>query len=461
MFSRSLKKALIVGIDGVPHSLLRTYLDHGLMPNLREILKGGHLLHPMNASIPDISSVSWTSFATGVNPGEHGIYGFTDLRPHSYSLYFPNSKDRKAPTFWELLGKTADTTSSLSQQYLSKIDRPYRSIVLNMPHTYPAYPMNGILVAGFVAIDLKKATYPDSAFAYLNQMGYLIDVDAEKAKESKQALMQEIWNCFEKRKEAILHFFRKESWDLFCACVTETDRLHHFFFDASGDTHHPFHQAFLNFYEELDKFIKTLYDEFNRASRGKGFFMILSDHGFAPIRREVYMNAFLREKEFLALNDTGDFYERISDQTRAFDLDPCRIYIHGGEAFPRGKVKKEERAQVLKEIEEALRTLRGEDGEQVIDRIFRREEIYRGPYVGRAPDLVCLPKDGYDLKGSLEKKEIFSRNLFTGMHTWHDAFCILPSSAKIAGKPSVEEMAGYILGYFTQTIKTNDTNDSE
>jgi predicted AlkP superfamily phosphohydrolase/phosphomutase len=211
----------------------------------------------------------------------------------------------------------------------------------------------------------------------------------------------------------------------------------------------------------LDKFIKTLYDEFNRASRGKGFFMILSDHGFAPIRREVYMNAFLREKEFLALNDTGDFYERISDQTRAFDLDPCRIYIHGGEAFPRGKVKKEERAQVLKEIEEALRTLRGEDGEQVIDRIFRREEIYRGPYVGRAPDLVCLPKDGYDLKGSLEKKEIFSRNLFTGMHTWHDAFCILPSSAKIAGKPSVEEMAGYILGYFTQTIKTNDTNDSE
>src|SRR4030042_1827387 len=164
LFSKKMKNALIIGIDGVPYSLLSTYIKNYIMPNLKKILSQGYALHQMNASIPDISSVSWTSFATGVNPGEHGIYGFTDLRPQSYSLYFPNSKDRKAPTFWELLGKTANTTSSLSQQYLPKTDRSHRSIVLNMPHTYPAYPMNGILFSGFVAIDLTKATHLDSAF---------------------------------------------------------------------------------------------------------------------------------------------------------------------------------------------------------------------------------------------------------------------------------------------------------
>ena len=98
--SSKTKKALIIGIDGVPHSLLDTYIEGDVMPNLKRILNEGYKLHKMNASIPDISSVSWTSFNTGVNPGEHGIYGFTDLKPDSYSLYFPNSKDIKAPTFW-------------------------------------------------------------------------------------------------------------------------------------------------------------------------------------------------------------------------------------------------------------------------------------------------------------------------------------------------------------------------
>ena len=116
LFSKKMKKVLIIGIDGVPYSLLNTYMEKDIMPNLKKILSQGYTLHQMNASIPDISSVSWTSFNTGVNPGEHGIYGFTDLKPDSYSLYFPNSKDIKAPTFWEILGKTGHKTSTLFQK---------------------------------------------------------------------------------------------------------------------------------------------------------------------------------------------------------------------------------------------------------------------------------------------------------------------------------------------------------
>src|SRR4030042_7206843 len=121
LFSKKIKKALILGIDGVPYSLLSTYINHGTMPNLKKILSQGLALHQMNASIPDISSVSWTSFNTGVNPGEHGIYGFTDLQPGSYSLYFPNSNDIKASAFWEILGKTNQKASTLSQKYHDKI----------------------------------------------------------------------------------------------------------------------------------------------------------------------------------------------------------------------------------------------------------------------------------------------------------------------------------------------------
>lgn len=441
---------MIIGLDGVPHSLLRAYIENGLMPNLKHILSQGFVLHRMDASVPDVSSVSWTSFNTGVNPGEHGIYGFTDLKPKTYSLYFPNSTDIQAPTIWETLGKTGQKSSTLFQKYHQKVKRPCRSIILNVPHTYPALPMNGILVSGFVAIDLKKATFPESVYPYLQSIDYLIDVEAEKAKQNKGAFMESLFECFEIRKKAISHFLTEESWDLFFACITETDRLHHFFFDASTDKDNPYHESFIRFYTELDKFIKILYDGFCEISHEKGFFMILSDHGFAPIKQEVYINPFLKEKGFLALKEEGEFYEKIGEETRAFNLDPCRVYIHDKDAYPRGKVSMEEKPEVLRKVREALTTLTGENGEKVIDRIYPKEEIYQGPQTRGAPDLVCLPNDGYDLKGSLEKKKVFGRSQFAGMHTWHDAFCVLSPSIPLAEKPSIENMAEHIIKYFTQ-----------
>jgi predicted AlkP superfamily phosphohydrolase/phosphomutase len=420
------------------------------MPNLKKILSQGLTLHSMNASIPDISSVSWTSFNTGVNPGEHGIYGFTDLKRDSYSLYFPNLKDVKAPTFWEILGKTNQKTSTLFQKVHPQISRPYRSIIFNVPHTYPAVPMNGILVSGFVAIDLKKATFPESAYTYLHSIDYLIDVEAEKAKEDKAAFMKSLFECFEVRKTAISHFFAEESWDLFFACITETDRLHHFFFDASKDKENPYHESFLRFYTELDRFIKFLYDGFVQKCSEKGFFMILSDHGFAPVQKEVYLNRFLEEKGLLVLKNEGNFYERVGHKTKAFDLDPGRIYVHGEDAYSRGVVKKEERTALLEEIKKILRGLKGDDDDSVIDQIYEKEEIYHGPQTCFAPDLVCLPKDGYDLKGSLGKKEVFGTNIFKGMHTWHDAFCILPENICFLRKPSVENLTDYIIQYYSQ-----------
>lgn len=444
------KKVLIIGIDGVPYSLLNTYANQDVMPNLKKILTQGFRLHQMNASVPDISSVSWTSFNTGVNPGEHGIYGFTDLEPDSYSFRFPNLRDVKAPPFWDILGKTNSMTSTLTQKYQFRTAHPRRSIVFNVPHTYPALPMNGILVSGFVAIDLKKAIYPEPAYSYLRSINYLIDVEAEKARKDKGRFMQDLFECFEIRKKAIAHFFTEEPWDLFFACITESDRLHHFFFDASEDRENPYHEPFLRFYAEVDRWLKVLYDQFILKTGGKGFFMILSDHGFARVNREVYLNRFLEEEGFLVLKEDGNFFEKVKEGTKAFDMDPGRVYIHDCDRYSRGSVRKEDRSKLLKQIKEALRELKGENGEKVINRIYERQEIYQGPYAGMAPDLVCLPNDGYDLKGSLGKKQIFGQNIFTGMHTWHDAFCLLPEKIAFSEKPSIQNLTEYILQYYAE-----------
>lgn len=52
------KKALIVGIDGVPFGLITRMMEQGHMKELKHMCEGDYTIHKMHASYPDISSVS-------------------------------------------------------------------------------------------------------------------------------------------------------------------------------------------------------------------------------------------------------------------------------------------------------------------------------------------------------------------------------------------------------------------
>ena len=49
------RKALVIGLDGVPYTLIEAYMERGELPNLKNILSRGHTLSQMDASIPDVS----------------------------------------------------------------------------------------------------------------------------------------------------------------------------------------------------------------------------------------------------------------------------------------------------------------------------------------------------------------------------------------------------------------------
>ncbi|MCK7482414.1 MAG: alkaline phosphatase family protein [Candidatus Moduliflexus flocculans] len=76
----------------------------GVMSTMARLMDIGKL-HRMKASLPEISAVSWTDFMTGTDSGTHGIFGFTDFKPRSYDIRFPNYLDVKAPTLWDKLGR--------------------------------------------------------------------------------------------------------------------------------------------------------------------------------------------------------------------------------------------------------------------------------------------------------------------------------------------------------------------
>jgi predicted AlkP superfamily phosphohydrolase/phosphomutase len=420
-------RSCVIGLDGVPYSLVLELADRGIMPALAELLKAGHL-HKMKASLPEISAVSWTDFMTGADSGSHGIFGFTDLKPASYSLRFPNSLDIKKETLWDVLGKMGK-----------------RSIILNQPSTYPAKPLNGILVSGFVALDLAKAVYPLSHKAVLDRIGYQIDIDTMKSRQDHAFFWSELERTTNGRERALDHFW-KEDWDYFEFVITGTDRLHHFLWNAYADKNHCDHERFLDFYRRVDGIIGRLVLSHRRLTGGAAGLFLLSDHGFCQIEQEVYLNAWLQKEGYLCFAG-GDpqGLEAIGEGSLAFALDPNRIYLHGRDRFPKGVVEESGRKTLKDEIAQKLLTLEFQ-GRKVIRRVFDADTVYTGPFTASGPDLLVLSEPGFDLKGSVKKKDIFGRTELEGMHTWDDAF--FWSEEKIGEDLMIRQLFNPILSQY-------------
>ena len=97
-------KVAVLGLDGVGLPLVRDLIARGITPNLARLAAAGTMA-PMRSSIPTISSVSWTGFMTGKNPGKHGVYGFTDVKPGTLSMFFPNFGNVRGDTLWDIAGR--------------------------------------------------------------------------------------------------------------------------------------------------------------------------------------------------------------------------------------------------------------------------------------------------------------------------------------------------------------------
>ena len=194
----------------------------------------------------------------------------------------------------------------------------------------------------------------------------------------------------------------------------------------------------------MDSLVGSLYDMCNGASNGEegeGFFL-LSDHGFTQIEREVHLNSWLMQEGYLALEEEGLGLEAIGKGSRAFVLDPGRIFINTSGRFPKGSVPPEAVGDLRHEIAVKLKRLSfGE--KRVVREVFTREDVYDGPHVCEAADLLVLSHYGFDLKGSLKPGEVFRESDLQWMHTWDDAFFWLPGPA--LEDVHIQSLAGLIM----------------
>ena len=119
-------RTFVLGLDGVPFSFLKQQFNSGYMPNLASIAKDNDIKR-INSVYPTVSSVAWTSYATGRNPAEHGIFGFIDRTPDPFTLKIPTAQDKKDKTIWKAFS-----------------EKKKNVIVINVPLTYPPETINGI-----------------------------------------------------------------------------------------------------------------------------------------------------------------------------------------------------------------------------------------------------------------------------------------------------------------------------
>jgi len=423
-------RVCLIGLDCTPHSLLVRMIDEGIMPNVAELSRQGSLRR-VNSVYPWVSSVAWSSFMTGKNPAKHGIFGFVDRDPATLKTYIPTGRHMKSRTLWEILG-----------------DAGKQVVVVNVPVTYPPKPVNGVLISGFLSPKLEKAVYPTTLLPKVQELGYRIDSDPWLARKDREAGWHDLWDALEKRTATLLHLMDHQPWDFFMGLIMETDRLHHFWFELMEQNDPVWAPRFFDLYRYVDNFIGQVRERLEDSDT----LMLMSDHGICSIEAEVFYNRWLHDAGYLQYSVApeeirGPDLKAMHPSSRAYSLDPGRIFLNLKGREKDGVVDPSDYEKLRDEIAAAAEALVDPNsGKKVAQRAYRREELYHGPYLSQAADLIIAPVDGFDPKGALWKPTLTNKDpSMVGMHTYDDAFLYVAGQELPGGQHSIMDMMPTVL----------------
>jgi len=296
------KRLFILSLDGVPYSFLQKGISAGRFVNIDRL---GEMVETKSV-FPPVSSVAWATFATGVNPANHGIFGFIDRDPATMTQRIPTSRDLVSPTIWQMLN-----------------DAGRRTVAMNVPLTYPPREVNGVMISGFLCTKLEQGVQPPSLLPRLRRLDYRIDPDPTLAAEDRAGYLDEIVTTLRARRRALFSLLEGR-WDVFMCHVMMTDRINHFFWADGHEEGSAFYEAFWQFYDEIDALVGAV----DAALASNAEFLVLSDHGFCRLGHEVDLNAYLAGGGFLRFKDNGEGLSGMDPSSRAYGLLPGRIYVN-------------------------------------------------------------------------------------------------------------------------------------
>lgn len=439
-------KTLLLGLDGMTWSVLDPAFAAGHMPNFNRLLERG-ASGVLTSTIPPYTPPGWTSIFTGVNPGKHGIFGFT--LGHVQEPRGLVRLDRvQAPAIWNAANAQG-----------------VRIGVFNVPMTYPAPVVDGFAVSGMLTPEGGGATpesftHPDDLAAAIIEHadGYEIDIEVDYDEDWKSTAIIERLSANLSRKRKALEYVLSKDGEvpILFAVLEAPDRLmhvHYKYIDPSSELFdrpeaEPIRARAWAFFDEMDAMIGDLLG----WAGEDGYVVSMSDHGFGPKDKSVNINLALREWGLLSIAGAGavakspgirklarrakkalpkSVWKKAKgaaqssidwSKTKAFSapIPQQGIYLNLKGREPHGIVSETDYDAVRDEIIERLRDLTDpDDGRAVVDRVYKREEVLHGPEASHAPDLfpVCRAYS-YELSDGLYSPSILDdyRALPRGFH---------------------------------------------
>jgi predicted AlkP superfamily phosphohydrolase/phosphomutase len=428
------RRVLVIALDGATFDLIGPWLDDGTMPRLARLRAEG-ACGPLRSIVPPVTAPAWCSFMTGKNPGKHGVFEFFLREPGRFEEIPVSSRVRAGRTLWEILG-----------------DAGRKVLVVNVPVTYPPAPVNGALVGDFLTpMGRRDFTWPPGLLDEIEAATgpfELYHVEVYR-KGRVGVVIDELDRVLEANRRANLWLLRNKPWSFAMLHVWGTDRYGHELWhvlDPNHPDHDPAETAIwrdrcVAYWRRVDEVVGEWMDAAPDATS-----VVLSDHGFGPIHEFLVFNAWLLRAGWIRLKPSAwtlvkrslwemglspavgyrwamrlgfarmrlaagvgtrkRWIERINRMflsLRDVDWSRTRAYAKGnyGQLFlnlkgrePEGIVDPGDAPRVLDELAAELRALRDEvTGEPLIGEVWRKEELYEGPYLDRAPDLTFLPRD--------------------------------------------------------------------
>jgi predicted AlkP superfamily phosphohydrolase/phosphomutase len=432
----SRNKLLVIGLDGASHALIQKWSKAGSLPNIRGLVERGSF-GILRSTMPAHSPTAWATFMTGLNPGKHGVFDFVRRDDTSYHLRLLHSNHIKGTSLWRLL----------SQQGC-------RVGVMNVPMTYPPEEVNGFLVSGLGTPSYTTYTYPPEMTETLNSEGYRVNNDSFFEPGKEDAWLGDIYETSQKQAKAAMRLINEKPWDFFMLVFRNTDEICHFFWHYMDPTH-PAHNPdappkYLTAIEDFYRFIDRLVGELIASVGPDVNVILMSDHGAGPLYKDVFLNEWLWQEGLLALKPEalnqengkrwlqttgltrknistllkrlhlqrlelpikrllGDYIRILPRDERleladAVDWTKTQAYSFGyyGQIFlnlkgrePAGIVTPgSQYLQVRQKIAQRLSMLVDpEDSNPIVSKVYVKEELYDGPCLDSAPDLLAIMRD--------------------------------------------------------------------
>jgi len=415
-------KVLLLGLDGATWRVLRPMIEAKRLPALEAITQRGRW-GVLNSIVPPITAPAWTSFFTGRNPGKHGVFNFTAARPGEYeNLRLVTTRDIRCDTVWDLLGAAGKQVA-----------------VMNVPMSYPVWPVSGFMVSCMCTPrSVGVATHPPELAAHLGtyqtseRRRIKLPIGYPGYREQAMAYLDEIARVTEQHGRVALELMKSKPWDLFAVVFMTLDRLSHFFWrylcpDGRGENP-DIAAKVVAIVQNLDAWVGRLVSQ---AAEGTTTFVV-SDHGFGPdMTRAVNLHRFFLERGWIA-RDPFWFAKRLyrkaasklsgAERRYSFDkkagiVDWSRtkawvelagprlvgVRINHVGACAQGIVPEAEGTSLCIEIGDALRALKDADGSLIVREVKARSEVFSGPHVETAPDLIVFLHGDYTLAKSVGK----------------------------------------------------------